>query len=633
MGISYLHFFSFVSYLFLAGIVLVKNIRLLLNRVVAGLFFCMSIWSLSLVFFSTPDFSYHDNPVFLDLASVFNFNISTFSFWALIILAGYQKIARKNWFIALIFLFPLIQLIGQIIEPMFFLGDYNQQIKSFEPHWQKTFLVQMTFVYYYSLISAGFIILLIRTIKTKNYLIKKQGVFVLICGVITLLLGGINTSLANRLEMIMVPDLFSMVLAFGFTFAIFKYQLFELTPRNLANKIVDTMNESLLLCDDKGKIISLNAAMLRLSKYSEDEILSFRIWDILPLKNYESNLKSIPDNLESDFYAKTKEKIMITISCAKIYNQGKEFMGAVFILHDITLQIKAREVLEESQQQLEQLVKERTHELDKANKKLSRQLEKEQKIQQQLIAAKEKAEQAEQLISAFLSNLSHQIRTPLNAIMGFSDILRSNSAILPEKKNHLIDIIHEQGQSLLSEIENIIQYSKIETGQQTVNFENVNINDLIMELRDDFAESVFVSSKKLQLAVSFTLPPKQAVITTDADLLKKIFQSLMDNAVKYTEKGKVEIGYKMLNENQLVEFYVADTGIGIPPDAQDFIFLRFRRSETSLAEKYSGLGLGLSIASGLVKILNGHIYFTSKEKSGTTFYFTIPYVKSSQTDS
>jgi hypothetical protein len=244
-------------------------------------------------------------------------------------------------------------------------------------------------------------------------------------------------------------------------------------------------------------------------------------------------------------------------------------------------------------------------------------------IERELITAKEQAEQSDRLKSAFLANMSHEIRTPMNGILGFADLLKQPN-LSGEKQQKYIDIIQKSGARMLNIINDIIDISKIEAGLMQVDIKDSNINEQIEYIYTFFKPEV--EAKGLQFLISNTLPEIEANIKTDREKLYAILTNLIKNAIKFTNKGSIEVGYHLIKDNgtDMLEFYVKDTGIGIPADRQEAIFDRFIQADISNLMVLQGTGLGLSITKAYVEILGGNIWVESIEGIGSTFYFTIP---------
>jgi len=241
-----------------------------------------------------------------------------------------------------------------------------------------------------------------------------------------------------------------------------------------------------------------------------------------------------------------------------------------------------------------------------------------------LQVAKEKSEESDRLKTAFLANMSHEIRTPMNGIIGFSQVLMEKE-FPRNKQKQFLEVIHSRSVHLLDVINDIIDISKIEAGQLNITYSNFYLNDTLNNLYNQYGFNLQnQDEKKIKLEHYWDLPRVESYITTDQVRLKQILGNLLNNAIKFTEKGKIEFGYEK-SEDNLLKFYVKDTGIGIPRSQFEFIFDRFRQVDGSTTRNYEGTGLGLAISKNIAEALGGEIWLESSEGKGTIFYFTIPY--------
>jgi len=244
--------------------------------------------------------------------------------------------------------------------------------------------------------------------------------------------------------------------------------------------------------------------------------------------------------------------------------------------------------------------------------------------QNQLIKAREKAEENDRLKTSFLQNMSHEIRTPLNAILGFADLLPvyfTNKATL----NRYTGIIKQKGTDLLGIINDILDIACIESGQIVHNPENCRINEVFLEIESQFRDN---HNRKNKNTVKFSLKVPQHVrdleIIVDQLKLRQILIILMENAFKFTSSGKIELGCALSNQQELM-FHVSDTGIGISSEKHTEIFKRFTQASHNTSQFYGGTGLGLSIVKGLLDLMGGKIWLKSNVGIGSTFYFTLPF--------
>jgi signal transduction histidine kinase/CheY-like chemotaxis protein len=243
-----------------------------------------------------------------------------------------------------------------------------------------------------------------------------------------------------------------------------------------------------------------------------------------------------------------------------------------------------------------------------------------------LIHERERAEENNRLKSAFLANMSHEIRTPMNGILGFAEILKDQTLNLQEQQEYL-DIIEKSGIRMLNIINDIVDISKIESGQMEVSLSETNINDVLKYIYNLF--KLEVEKKGIQLSYDYSLVDENAMILTDREKLYAILSNLVKNAVKFTTVGRIDFGYEYKNES--LRFFVKDSGLGIEKSKQKIIFERFIQADVSDKRTYQGAGLGLSISKAYVEMLGGKIGVESEFGKGSKFYFTLPYKKYLQT--
>ena len=240
-------------------------------------------------------------------------------------------------------------------------------------------------------------------------------------------------------------------------------------------------------------------------------------------------------------------------------------------------------------------------------------------VHQKLIEARDQAERSDKLKSAFLANMSHEIRTPMNAIVGFANLLADSNATDQERIDY-INIINQNSSELLNLISDIVDISKLESGQLETHKVNLSIQQVINQLYAGFSKITNAEIKLLKI-----IPDgfENASIYTDEARFVQIFSNLLNNSLKFTSKGTIEYGF-MPPENNLIKFFVKDTGTGISQEFKNIIFEPFRQVDDSYTRKFRGAGLGLAICMDLVKLLGGNIWFESEVGQGTTFYFTLP---------
>ena len=249
------------------------------------------------------------------------------------------------------------------------------------------------------------------------------------------------------------------------------------------------------------------------------------------------------------------------------------------------------------------------------------------RIMSELEKAKKKAEESDQLKTVFLQNMSHEVRTPMNGIIGFSEMLNDDD-LTPKKRRNYTDIIINNSKQLLQIIQDIIAISSLETKQEKVRREHTSVNDILFELQT--VHMATAKKRNVEFFVKKGLRDSQAMIYSDPVKLRLILESLISNAFKFSTHGPIEIDY--LLKNKELEFVVRDKGIGIHPDMHDKIFNRFWQVDQGTTRKYGGTGLGLAISKGYIELLGGKIWVKSELGEGSEFYCTIPYVPVDKTN-
>ncbi len=393
-----------------------------------------------------------------------------------------------------------------------------------------------------------------------------------------------------------------------------------LQSKKFTESIISNAQDGIFVIGLKGKFILVNDSFVKMTGYPRSKLLGKRFNELLANEELRGEdkieeliSKGIRGNCELEFVKKNGEEFPGVISAAYLNDANNKPEAIVITVKDITEYKSILSELTLHRDHLEELVKKRTSELRNINKRLLR--------------AKEKAEESDRLKSAFLSNMSHEIRTPMNAITGFAQLLKDPSTP-KEATGQYIDIIINKGNLLLNIINDIIDISKVEAGKIEIIKSGCNIDEMFIDLYATF-ENVKNSGKKSHIDLRFVKPAIENDITiyTDPFRLKQILTNLIDNAIKFTERGYVEFGYSVILEAKKprIKFYVRDTGIGIPESKQKLIFNRFRQIEDTHTRRFGGTGLGLTISKKLIELLGGNLKVESQEGEGSTFFFSIPF--------
>jgi len=352
--------------------------------------------------------------------------------------------------------------------------------------------------------------------------------------------------------------------------------------------IFDNTSDGIVIHNRFGKILSVNnraAEMFNIGKTLENDtqIVDFYTKDIHLselLSIWEEVLQGKKFSIEIEIRQfETKKRLFVHISHNKAYWFGKEVIVAV--LTDFTQR---------------------------------------KKYEDELIKAKAKAEESDKLKTEFLRNISHEIRTPMNGIIGFANLLKRTD-IGDKERTNFLGFILRSTYRLMKIIDDILEISKLGTKQVDVKETEVNLLELFIELYTLFIDKA--KEKNINLTYKNELNNKKCIVFSDKPKLQRIVGNLLENALRFTQKGSVEYG--CLLKNDKIEIYVKDTGIGIAQEQQQIIFERFSQADKGLTRRIGGLGLGLSIARENAFLLGGDIYLKSEKGQGATFFVTLPY--------
>ena len=415
---------------------------------------------------------------------------------------------------------------------------------------------------------------------------------------------------------------------FGISRDITKRKLAEEALKNslfLTETILESIHNGILVVNHFGKVIKTNARFIKMWNISENvleskddkEIINHIIGQLKDPDEFLTTVAELYENSDAESFD------LIYFNDGRIFEriskpmdlEGEE-KGRVWSFLDITerkknelLLLRKNEKIAAQNEEFQQI----NEEFQQINEELNH-------ANFELIGAKEKAEESDRLKSAFLANMSHEIRTPMNGILGFADLLKEPE-LTGEERQEYIGIIEKSGLRMLNIINDLIDISKVESGQMEIFISEINVNEQIEYIFNFFKPEV--QKKGMRLFFQNGLKNEEAVIQTDREKLYAILANLVKNAIKYSDTGSIEFGYT-LKEKHLV-FFIKDTGIGIPDDKKEAIFNRFIQADITDKRAFQGAGLGLAISKSYVEMLGGSIWVESEEGKGSTFYFTIPY--------
>jgi len=353
-------------------------------------------------------------------------------------------------------------------------------------------------------------------------------------------------------------------------------------------RLFESAKDGIIILDaETGRIVDVNPFMIDLLGFTHEQFTEKAIWEIGAFKDIISNYDKFLE-LQKEEYVRYHDLPIVTNAGRKIH---VEFVSNVYMAdHKSVIQCNIRDI--------SQRVKTET----------------------ELTEAKEKAETSYRLKSAFLANMSHEIRTPMNGILGFTELLREPNLKSDDIQDY-IQIIQISGKRMLNTINNIVDLSKIESGLIQVNISETDIDEKMNFVYHFFQPEI--DFKGLHFSMKNSLTTKESIINTDNEKVYGILTNLIKNALKFTFEGSISFGCN--KKGEFLEFFVKDTGIGIPEHQKGLIFESFRQGSELSTRNFEGSGLGLSIAKSYVEMLGGKIRMESQEGIGSTFYFTIPY--------
>jgi PAS domain S-box-containing protein len=355
-------------------------------------------------------------------------------------------------------------------------------------------------------------------------------------------------------------------------------------------ELFDNSPEAIAIVNNSSEIININSEFSRLFGYSKEEALNKSIEDLISIPSLKQEALNLTKEIakgqivKAETKRRKKDGTTVNVSLwgtPVVINEGQLAIYAIF--RDITDKIES---------------------------------------EQKLKAAKEKAEESDKLKTAFLTNMSHEVRTPLNAIVGFSDLLADPNTDI-ESRNEFVKQINLSSDMLIKLMDNIIDISQIDAGELKISNRRFNVSSLLSELYEKIQDE---KSKELKDHIEILLHnpfgDHIAFINSDEIRFKQILEQLLSNALKYTHKGFIEFGFD-IDQFENPTFYVRDTGIGIADDKKQQIFDHFTKIEDR-SNLYRGTGIGLTITQKLVNLLGGKIWIESHPGIGSIFYFSLP---------
>lgn len=406
----------------------------------------------------------------------------------------------------------------------------------------------------------------------------------------------------------------------------------------LARSIIEQTTEAIVVCNDKGRIIRLSRSVSDIAGLDTSFESCDDIFDLRSMTGENAGARFYPSSLamqgqvllrvEARFERRDGKLFYLLVNAGPLKSADGKIIGSVVSLTDITELKMAEEELQKAHDGLEMKVLERTEELayakeelETTNEELQIELEEQKRIEEELLKAKDKAEDASRAKSDFMATMSHEIRTPMNAVIGLTGLLLDDGDLTAEQRD-FIETIRTSGDALMTIINDILDISKLDAEKVMLEEQPFNLKSCIEEALDLVAIRAAEKGLNLSYTVEKDVPDN---VVGDPSRLRQILGNLLGNAVKFTNAGDVNLNVssRQLDDHHEIHFAVEDTGIGIPMDKMDHLFKPFSQVDASVTRRFGGTGLGLAISKKLVELMGGRIWAESEIGKGSTFNFTI----------
>ena len=575
--LPFLHFFCCIVYTHLTILILFKNPKSFLNRTCSALFVCFAVWSLGLMFIHNPHSSKQTAELFLAVSSFSSFFFSGLFLVFMLIFTGRIDLVKSRLMHALVFGPPLVLFALQMTSSeIFIIKEYDARHKGWHAEYAGSVWTYLHLLYVIVVLGTGCYFNAKFIIKTKIQVKKKQASWILATGAVTVLLGAITDMILPTLDIHVVPhmaNVFALTWAFGIFYAIRRYRLFVLAPHALADNIIKTMSEALILIDTRGRIKFVNRAALELLEYRKEDLDNRPVSDVIPgVRFVNAEIKG-----ECELIAQSGKRIPAELVASAMHDDDGLPAGYVCLCRDISLRRQAEAALRAS-----------AEELRASNRELE----------------------------SFVYAVSHDLRAPLRQMRGFAGLLETEeSSRLEEQGKIYVRNIIESSKNMGRLLDDLLALSR--AVREELKFSAVNLNLLIAQARD----LLHMETRDRNVVWEIAEMPEAY---GDERLLAQVLVNLLSNALKYTrprDEARIEIAGR-IDEQGDIEIVVRDNGVGFDMKHADRIFNVFERLHG--ADEFEGTGIGLSIVKRIVRRHGGRVWVRSAEGRGAEFFFTLP---------
>ena len=620
--LALLHFFSFLIYLYMAGFVLYKNPKALLNRVCALLLLCFVIWSFGAMFISDIIYSKDTARLAMNIYSIGWCSFAGFSLWFDLVFAKKEKVLKKKITYILLFLPAAFFIYKQWTN--FLIVDYISQPYGWSYAWSKSIWRLLFYIYYSSYMLYGLYLIFDYGRKTRRLREKKQTNVIFITTLISLILGSIGNTLLQELNIHRLPalaDVFALIWLVGLVYIITRYGLMTISPETAAENILATMGDSLILIDSDNKIITVNQATLDLLGYRREELIERPVTAIIADDDYREKFRELMQkssirDYDTFYRTSSGNKIPASLFMSLLKDKEGEVAGIVCIARDMrqirSLMQKEKELAATAA--AAEVEKRRARELEKANEEL-------QKMQAELVQSAKMA-----AVGQLGAGVAHELNNPLGGILGYAQFILEKikrPEFSPEDFKSCIkylESIERESTRCKGIVESLLKFSRRPISPKP---ELINIALAIQETLSIIGHQLELKN----ITLTTNIPEDLGKVIGITNQLQQVFTNFILNAQQaMPEGGELKITAQNIPEEHKVRIEFTDTGFGISEEDLKHLFEPFFTTK----QKEKGTGLGLAVSYQLIQEHKGTIEINSQVGKGTTIRVILPIAEKKQ---